>query len=87
VGAFDSDSVASRCPRCHTEHFLSGQTKFFLPDFLGLHHRHFVPGAPQPIDFDPSELGSNPRRRGRAGARAPATRRSLTSPAGGTSAR
>lgn len=56
MGAFDSYSAASRCPRCHTEHFLSGQTKFFLPDFLGLHHRHFVPGAPQPIDFDPSEL-------------------------------
>lgn len=56
MGAFDTYAATARCPRCHDVHWLSGQIKFFFPDFGGLCGRHFEPGAPQPIDIDPADL-------------------------------
>jgi hypothetical protein len=46
----------ARCPRCRDVHWLSGQTRFFDPDFGGLYHREFAPGVAQPIDVDPARL-------------------------------
>lgn len=56
MGAFDTYAGSASCPRCGDIHYLSGQTKFFLPDFGGLCGRHFAPGSPQRLDFDPSAL-------------------------------
>lgn len=56
MGAFDTYEAAARCPRCRDMHWLSGQTKFFDPDFCGLYHRQFAPGVAQPIDIDPADL-------------------------------
>ncbi len=56
MGAFDTYEGSARCPRCHDVHWPEGQTKFFAPSFGGLVGRHFVPGAAQPIDFDPDLL-------------------------------
>lgn len=56
MGAFDTYAAQVRCPGCGDVHHLSGQTKFFDPDFAGHYLRCFRPGLTQPIDFDPARL-------------------------------
>src|SRR3954447_3360270 len=58
MGAFDTYAAITRCPRCEDLHQVSGQTKFFQPDFGGYFHRHFVPGDAQPLDFSSDALAS-----------------------------
>lgn len=58
MGAFDTYEGHARCPSCAAEHWPSGQTKFFVPDFAGQSGRHFVAGVVQPLDFAASELAA-----------------------------
>jgi hypothetical protein len=56
VGAFDVLYGRVRCPACATRFYIAAQTKFLVPDFASYSGRELVPGAPQPIDFDPADL-------------------------------
>jgi len=56
MGAFDSYSVLSRCPRCEAVHHLEGQTKFFNPDFTGIYYRSFELGAMHPLDVRAEDI-------------------------------
>jgi hypothetical protein len=56
MGAFDEVNATAECPACGARHRLVLQTKFFVPDFGGLHSRWFKPFSPQPLDFNPDEL-------------------------------
>lgn len=58
MGAFDSYRARAACPRCAAIHWVSGQTKIFLPDFGGLSARDFQPGVRQQLDFSPGELSA-----------------------------
>ena len=49
MGAFDTYSAVSNCPRCGASHFVEGQTKFFDPDFGGV-YRCFERGLIHPLD-------------------------------------
>lgn len=49
MGAVDEYSGEASCPRCGEMFWLDGQTKFFDPDFFGLHARWFKPGHAQPL--------------------------------------
>ena len=49
MGAFDTYSAVSNCPRCGASHFVEGQTKFFDTDFGGV-YRCFERGLIHPLD-------------------------------------
>jgi len=59
MGALDTYEAVARCPHCQDVHWISGQTKFFLPDFSGLCSRHFTPDIGQPLDFPPATLSAD----------------------------
>lgn len=56
MGAFDTYRLELSCPSCNDRHNVSGQTKFFEPEFGSYHARHFVCGALLPVEFSPAEL-------------------------------
>ncbi len=54
MGAFDSYYAEVPCPGCGDIYWISGQTKFFDPDYQDM--RSFTPGAPQPASFTAADL-------------------------------
>ena len=56
MGAFDSYHATVPCPSCGDLHWVSGQTKFFDPDYDD--QRTFEPGEPQQADFANDSIAS-----------------------------
>jgi hypothetical protein len=58
MGAVDEYSGQASCPRCGDRFWIDGQTKFFDPDFFGLHNRWFKPGEAQPLEPGSEAVGT-----------------------------